>query len=129
MSGKYKVMVVGMGKRGMHHAQAFQANGRFDVVGVCDIDPGRLDAAAAKFGAQKSTDARQLALALKPDVFCFCTLPKLRTELTRTGIESGAKLLAFEKPVALTSREALEVKRLLDKSGIKAMVSHQRRCR
>jgi len=127
MSGKYKVMVVGMGKRGMHHAQAFQANGRFDVVGVCDIDPGRLDAAAAKFGAQKSTDARQLAQALKPDVFCFCTLPKLRTELIRIGIESGAKLLAFEKPVALTSRDAMEVKRLLDKSGIKAVVSHQHR--
>ena len=127
MSGKYKVMVVGMGKRGMHHAQAFQANVSFEVAGVCDIDPGRLDTAAAKFGAQKSTDARQLALALKPDVFCFCTLPKLRTELIRIGIESGARLLAFEKPVALTSREGMEIKRLLDESGTKAVVSHQHR--
>jgi hypothetical protein len=25
MSAKYRVVVVGMGKRGMHHAQAFQA--------------------------------------------------------------------------------------------------------
>jgi hypothetical protein len=31
MSSKYKVVVVGTGKRGMHHAQAFQANGRFEV--------------------------------------------------------------------------------------------------
>jgi predicted dehydrogenase len=127
MSGKYKVLVVGMGKRGMHHAQAFQANGRFEVAGVCDIDPGRLDAAAAKFGAQKSTDARQLALAIKPDVFCFCTLPKLRTDLVRIGIESDARLIAFEKPVALTSHEGMEIKRLLDESGTKAVVSHQHR--
>jgi len=27
MSAKYRVVVVGMGKRGMHHAQAFQATG------------------------------------------------------------------------------------------------------
>jgi predicted dehydrogenase len=127
MSRKYKVMVVGMGKRGMHHAQAFQANGRFEVAGVCDIDPGRLDAAAAKVGAQKSTDARQLASAIRPDVFCFCTLPKLRTDLIRIALESGARLIAFEKPVALTSREGMEIKRLLDKSGIKAVVSHQHR--
>lgn len=27
MSSKYKVVVVGMGKRGMHHAQAFRRTG------------------------------------------------------------------------------------------------------
>ena len=60
MSKKYRVVVVGMGKRGMHHALAFQANERFEVAGVCDIDPARLDAAAAKFGAAKGADAREL---------------------------------------------------------------------
>ena len=38
MARKYKVVVVGMGKRGMHHAATFQANDRFEVAGVCDID-------------------------------------------------------------------------------------------
>ena len=60
VSKKYRVVVVGMGKRGMHHALAFQANDRFEVAGVCDIDPTRLDAAAAKFGAAKGTDAREV---------------------------------------------------------------------
>jgi predicted dehydrogenase len=127
MTEKYRVVVVGMGKRGMHHAQAFQANGRFEVAGVCDIDPGRLDAAAAKFGALKSKDALQLALSVKPDVFCFCTLPELRTEMIRAAIASGARLVAFEKPVALTSRDGIEIKRLLEQSGVKAVVSHQHR--
>jgi predicted dehydrogenase len=105
MSSKYKVVVVGMGKRGMHHAQAFQANGRFEVAGVGDVDKARLDAAAAKFGAAKGTDALQVALETKPDVFCFCTLPNLRSEMIRAGIKSGARLIAFEKPVALNTRE------------------------
>jgi len=64
MSTKYRVVVVGMGKRECTMPQAFQANGRFEVVGVCDIDPARLDAAAAKFGAAKGTDALQVASAL-----------------------------------------------------------------
>ena len=127
MSKKYRVVVVGMGKRGMHHATAFQANGRFEVVGVCDIDPTRLDAAAAKFGAAKGTDAQQLCASLKPDVFCFCTLPKLRTPMIQAGIEGGARLIAFEKPVALTTKEGFEVKRMLDAAKVKAVVSHQHR--
>ncbi len=127
MRRRYKVVVVGMGKRGTHHAQAFQANDRFELVAVCDRNPERAGAAAQKFGAAKFVDARDLASSVKPDVFCFCTLPKVRTELVRTGIESGARLLAFEKPLALTSREGFEVKRLLDDSGIYAVVSHQHR--
>lgn len=127
MSAKYRVVIVGMGKRGLHHAQAFQANGRFQVVGVCDIDPTRLDAAAAKFGAEKDSDAARLASKVKPDVFCFCTLPGLRSEMIRAGIQSGARLIAFEKPVALHTKEGFQVKKLLEDSGVKAVVSHQHR--
>jgi predicted dehydrogenase len=127
VSQKYRVVVVGMGKRGMHHALAFQANERFEVVGVCDIDPARLDAAAARFGAAKGTDARQLCASLKPDIFCFCTLPNLRSEMVRAGIDGGARLIAFEKPVALNTIEGFEVRKLLAASGVKAVVSHQHR--
>ena len=125
---KYKVAVVGMGKRGMHHAAAFQADGRFEVAAVCDVDAARLDAAAAKLGvAVKTTDARKLPGMVRPDVFCFCTLPNLRAEMVQVGIDCGARLIAMEKPVALTTREGMEVRRLLAQSGVKAVVSHQHR--
>ena len=127
MSGKYRVVVVGMGKRGTHHALAFQANERFEVAGVCDIDPGRLDVAVAKFGCVGGRDALEVASAVEPDVFCFCTLPHLRREMVRIGIQSGARLIAFEKPVALTSREGMKIRNMLLESGIKAVVSHQHR--
>ncbi|MBI5685964.1 MAG: Gfo/Idh/MocA family oxidoreductase [Verrucomicrobia bacterium] len=125
---KYSVIVVGMGKRGMHHATAFNANPRFQVAGICDIDQARLDAAAAKLGNPKtSKDAAALAAELKPDVFCFCTMPHLRMPFIKAGIAGGAKLIAFEKPVSLTSSEMLEMKKLLDSTGTKAVVSHQHR--
>jgi predicted dehydrogenase len=131
---RYRVVVSGMGKRGMHHATAFAASPRFELVGISSRDPKRLEAATAKLNEGKklgdmklSTDARALASDIKPDVFCFCTPPNVRLPLIEIGIESGAKLIAFEKPVALTSAEGLAVKTALDRAGVKAVVSHQHR--
>lgn len=125
---QYNVLVVGMGKRGMHHAAAFNANPQFKVVGICDIDQKRLDDAAPKLGnPEKSLDAGALSKKLRPDLFCFCTLPNLRLDFIKLGIESGAKLIAFEKPVAMTSTEGLQIQQALDRSGVKAVVSHQHR--
>ena len=128
MSKTYRVIVVGMGKRGMHHAQTFFANKRFELAGICDIDQARLSVAAPKLGNPKTgTDAAKLAQELKADVFCFCTLPNLRLPLIKLGIATGAKLIAFEKPVAMSSTEGIEIKKALDAAGVKAVVSHQHR--
>lgn len=128
MNKKYRVMIVGMGKRGMHHAQTFLANGRFEIAAICDIDESRLQTAGPKLGNPPAgRDAAALIREAKPDVFCFCTLPKLRLDMIRLGIKGGARLIAFEKPVALTSAEGMEMKKALDAAGIKAVVSHQHR--
>ena len=128
MTARYRVVVVGTGKRGVHHAAAFAANPRFELAGLADSDQGRLDAAAAKFGSAKTaTDTQKLVEDVKPDVFCFCTPPSVRLPLIELGIKSGATLIAFEKPVAMTSAEGLAIKRALDASGVKAVVSHQHR--
>jgi predicted dehydrogenase len=124
----YKVVVVGMGKRGKHHAAAFHANPRFEVVGICDIDTARLEAAAKDLGNPKiGTDAASLAKELKPDVFCFATMPTIRLDMIKAGVDSGAKLIAFEKPIALSTHEALEVMKLLRQARVKSVVSHQHR--
>ncbi len=125
---KYSVVVVGLGKRGMHHAQAFQDNDRFEIAGLCDIDPTRLEAAAKQFGQPKtSTDAASLLKSVRPDVFCFCTLPQLRLELIRLGVDSGARLIAFEKPIALSMNEGLQVMDAVRQAHVKTVVSHQHR--
>jgi len=124
----YRVIVVGMGKRGMHHAESFAANPRFELAGICDIDRARVDAAAPALGNPRTdVDAEALAKSVKPDVFCFCTLPNLRLPLIRLGIDCGARLIAFEKPVAMTSAEGIEIRKALDAAHVKAVVSHQHR--
>ena len=128
MSDTYRVVVVGMGKRGGHHAEAFYNNPRFELVGICDIDQSRLDEAAPPLGnPQTSTDAAALCHDLKPDVFCFCTLPNLRLEMVEVGVECGARLIAYEKPMATSTNEALEIMHLVRQAGVKTVVSHQHR--
>ncbi len=128
MSARYRVVVVGLGKRGMHHATAFQANPRFEVVGICDTDRVRLETAATKLHVkEKSPDPKKLAASVGADVFCFCTPPQIRARLVRAGIESGARLIAMEKPVALTTEEGFEIRKMLAAGGVKAVVSHQHR--
>ena len=124
----YTVAVAGMGKRGTHHADACARNPRFKLVGLCDIDPARLEAGRQKFGVEHvDTDAGRLLAATKPDVFVFCTLPPVRLPLIRAGVESGVKLIAYEKPIAISTNEALEMYRLLRQEGVKTVVSHQHR--
>lgn len=117
-----------MGKRGNHHAKAFYENPRFELVGICDIDRPRLDAAAAGLGNPRTgTDAAALCREVKPDVFCFCTLPNLRLEMIEVGVQCGARLIAYEKPIAMSTNEALDIMQLVRGAGVKTVVSHQHR--
>lgn len=117
-----------MGKRGLHHATFFKGNPKFELVGVVSRDQARLQGALGKLGdVPNSSDARSFALSTRPDVFCFCTPPNVRLEMLQLGIECGAKLIAFEKPVALTSNELFAMRDLIRKTGVKAVVSHQHR--
>lgn len=110
--GKYTVMVVGLGKRGGHHVVHFEKHPDFKVTAICDIRQEAIDIVAKDPDNPFSgTDAGEVAMAAKPDVFCFCTLPDIRKEMIQIGIECGAKLIAFEKQLALTSKEGTEIKK------------------
>jgi len=124
----YKVVVVGAGKRGKHHISAFQKNPRFEVVGIADAVPDLLKKVAEELKVpHSSTDALALSKELKPDVFCFCTPPTVRLPLIKIGIQSGAKLIAYEKPVALSMNEAIEIRKAVNDAKVKTVVSHQHR--
>ena len=125
----YTVAIAGLGKRGTHHADAFAKNPRFQLVGLCDLNQERVDAAKQTFGVTLGTfgDAARMLADTKPDVFVFCTLPPIRLGLIRAGVEAGVKLIAYEKPMATSTNEALEMMRLLREAGVKSVVSHQHR--
>jgi len=124
----YPVAIAGLGKRGVHHAEAIARNPRLQIVGLCDLDPERLAAAQTKFGvAYGHTDAAQMLRDTQPDVFVFCTLPQVRLPLIQAGCEAGVQLIAYEKPIATSMNEGLAMYQLLREAGVKTVVSHQHR--
>jgi predicted dehydrogenase len=124
----YRVVVAGMGKRGRHHAAAFRNSPRFELAGIATRDAAKLEKAAAELGGPRaSQDAAALAAELRPDVFCFCTPPGVRLPLIEAGIASGARLIAYEKPLALSMNEALQIRAAVQQAGVKTVVSHQHR--
>ena len=85
---------------------AFAANPRFELAGIAAGIRSGSTLPPRSLAAVKSEHRRaKLVEEVRPDVFCFCTPPNVRLPLIELGIESGAKLIAFEKPVAMTSAE------------------------
>jgi predicted dehydrogenase len=124
----WKVAIAGMGKRGVHHATAFASNPRFQVVAVADPVPAQLEKVPPAIGTPKKfAKAEDMLAEAKPDIFCFCTPPTIRLPLIKAGVAAGVKLVSYEKPMALSMNEALEIKKVVDAAGVKTVVSHQHR--
>ena len=125
----YKVAIVGLGARGMVHARGFMENSdQFELVAICDLDTERLQKAADKLGIGRIyTDAEQMLMEIRPDVFCFATLPNTRKSMIELAVKYQVKGIAFEKPLATSLQEAREIVSLCKTAGIKAVVSHQQK--
>lgn len=129
--GKYRVAQVGIGHRGRIHADAFlQLSDRYDLVGLCDLDIGKLNAYAKEKNLSDQilyNDAEKMLAETKPDVFCFVTQPGLRLPMVKLAGKYKVKGLAFEKPMATSLKEAWEITDICKKNNIKATVSHQQK--
>lgn len=124
---KYTVAILGCGPRGRQHATAFLDNAdRFELVAACDRDTERLQLLTSiREGIEPFTDGERMLSKVKPDVFCFATLPNLRLELVELGVRHGVKAIAYEKPMATSLGEARRIRDLCEKAGVKTLVSHQ----
>src|ERR1051325_4364141 len=121
---KYRVAIAGCGPRGRDHALAFLKNSdRFELVAMCDLDEERARALADKCRVQRTyTDVESMLSREKPDVFCFATMPAVRLPLVKLGVKHKVKVIAFEKPMAVSVEEARRIRTLCDSAGIKFIV-------
>ena len=98
----YRVLVIGMGKRGLHHATFFRANPRFELIGISSRDPARLQAALSKLGnVPSSGDARSLALLFPSESRIergsFDVPPRTLSLLPAPGVPVGDLPLPFAR--------------------------------
>ncbi len=98
-----RVAVIGLGPIGNRHAKLYNADSLAQLVGLCDIDRARADAAAQEHGAPAFYDAETMLRDLAPDVVSVTTggfenssdhyLP------TMQALEAGCHVLG-EKPIS-----------------------------
>jgi predicted dehydrogenase len=127
---KYRVAQVGCGHRGQMHLDGWLNNpGRFTVEAICDLDQSKACAAAnaRNLSAQIYADASQMLAEIKPDIFCFSTLPNVRLSMVELAVKHKVKALVFEKPMATSLKEALQITKLCRENNIVAIVSHQQK--
>jgi predicted dehydrogenase len=103
MSERQRVLVVGCGRMGTSHAKAYSAIGDFEIAGLVDLDPGRLEALDRTLGGGNTLfgDFARALEAVRPTIVAVCTLPGSHEELAIRSLEAGAHVF-LEKPIATT---------------------------
>jgi len=96
-----RAAVVGCGDISAVHLAALGDLGGVELVGVCDVDPGRAAAAAEAHGTSSYTDHRLMLDSLEPDVVHVCTPHDQHVPVAVDCMERGVHVV-LEKPVAHT---------------------------
>lgn len=124
---KIRVAAIGTGSLGRHHARNLAelgAEGRVEMVGVCDADAETAARVAADNGCASFTDWRDLIG--KVDAVSIATPTETHCEIACAFLESGVHTLV-EKPIAIALDEADRMIAAANASGAKLMVGQLER--
>lgn len=100
---KTRVAVIGLGEIGNRHTRMYLKHPDVELVGVCDIDHSRADAASAAFGVPAFYDAKTMFDAVGPEVVSVATggveYGSDHYKPTMEALEAGIHVLC-EKPIS-----------------------------
>jgi predicted dehydrogenase len=115
--------VIGAGRwANLAHLPGWVRDVRCHVVGICDLDQGRAETAAAKFGAGvATTDYRELLKRDDIDIIDVVTRDSEHFALNSAALEAGKHVLS-EKPVAHDHRDVARLAALARSASLKTKV-------
>ena len=124
---KLRVAAIGVGSLGRHHGRNYAelaAEGRVEMVGVCDSNAETAATIASDNKCASYTDWRELIG--KVDAVSIATPTETHCEIASAFLEAGVHVLV-EKPIALTLDEADKMIAAAARSGAKLMVGQLER--
>src|SRR5215207_3662829 len=122
-----RTAVIGVGHLGRQHARihaALAAEGKSNLVAVCDVNERAAREIASERGAEWVTDWR--ALAGRVDAVSLAVPTESHAEIACPLLESGVHVLV-EKPVSRTLAEADRMIEAARRGGATLMVGHLER--
>ena len=125
MSDKIRIAVVGFGLVGRRHVDVVRALPDLELHCVVEADPASA-AKAAGLGVPVFGSLAEMFDAGKPDGVLLATPTPLHVEQGMLCIQNGCATL-IEKPISVTSGEALQLTRAAELAGVPLLVGHHRR--
>ena len=120
-----RVALVGLGNAGFTlHLPALAGIRSATVVGACDLDAGRRDRAAQKFGVATFADFDDMIQRTRPDVVVVGTPPATHAGYCLRAIEAGAHVIC-EKPFVSSVEEADRVIAAAAAAGRRVALNHE----
>lgn len=123
---KLRTAIVGCGKVGHTHAQAYASLPESHFVAAYSRNPAKANSFARQFGVEAYSDLGTMLKNSALDVVSICTPPHVHPELAKACADRGIHLL-IEKPLAYDLKGCAEIVAAADESGIKLGVVSQRR--
>ena len=124
----YKICIIGCGDRGCAHASVWTARDDSKVIAVCDIDTARVNRLAETHEATRYDDYESALAHDGIDFVSVCVPTYLHAPVIVAAASRGIHVMA-EKPLALTSAQAVQIEEALRKSGVVYSACFQHRDR
>src|SRR5918911_4968415 len=104
MSTRLRVGIIGCGGIAGHHIRGYLDSGRYEIVGLVDLEAAAMveKDAAFKIAPRHYSDAREMLAHEQPDVVSVCTWHLGHATWTIAAAVHRPKAILCEKPMADT---------------------------
>lgn len=123
-----RAAVIGLGRHGMRHLQAYQRLENVEIAAVCDVRSENVKAAVAEFPtAHGYDDWHKLLNDERLDVISVVTNGPTHAPITIAAAERGVGHILCEKPFATSVADGLRMIDACNNRGTRLAVCHGRR--
>ncbi|MFB6193948.1 MAG: Gfo/Idh/MocA family protein [Halobaculum sp.] len=122
--------VIGLGRVGRNHAEAYRDDEGFRLVGVAEVDDERRARVSDAVGLptpNRYTDHETGLAATEPDVVSVATPAAFHTDHVTDALAHDPRVVWCEKPLATSVRDGERLVRRADEAGVELVVNHARR--
>ena len=121
-SVRHRVGLVGAGHISEFHVAALKRIAGVELLGICDLDPSRAQAAAQRFGTRAFASLEEFRAA-GADVIHVLTPPESHAAVALEALELGMHVLV-EKPLATDVGDAERIVDVANRRGLRVGVNH-----
>ena len=118
--------MIGLGIISAAHIEGYESSQTAELAAVCDVNLELLKTRAEELGATAFSRYAELLAEPRVSIVDVCLPHNLHYPVVRAALEAGKHVLV-EKPLALTSKECLELIELADSTGVRLSVAENTR--